>query len=70
MKALREWLKDKRLAQNLTMAKMAEKLDITEGYYSLIESGERQKKMDVGLVIKLSVILEMPIDQIVELETR
>ena len=52
------------------MAKIAEQLSITEGYYSLIEAGERQKKMDLGLVTKLSVILEMPIEQIAELEQR
>lgn len=67
---MREWLKDKRTEKGLTMAKIAEQLSITEGYYSLIEAGERQKKMDLGLVSKLSVILEMPIEQIAELEQR
>lgn len=67
---MRSWLKEKRTESGLTMAKMAEKLDITEGYYSLIEAGERQKKMDVALVIKLSAILGIPIDQIADLEAR
>ena len=67
---MRSWLKEKRTESGLTMAKMAEKLDITEGYYSLIEAGERQKKMDVALVIKLSAILSIPIEQIADLEAR
>lgn len=67
---MRSWLKEKRTESGLTMAKMAEKLDITEGYYSLIEAGERQKKMDVALVIKLSAILGIPIEQIADLEAR
>lgn len=67
---MRTWLKEKRIEKGLTMAKIADELDITEGYYSLIEAGERQKKMDLALVSKLSVILEMPIEQIAELEAR
>lgn len=67
---MRSWLKEKRTESGLTMAKMAEKLNITEGYYSLIEAGERQKKMDVALVIKLSAILGIPIEQIADLEAR
>ena len=67
---MRTWLKEKRTEKGLTMAKIAEELNITEGYYSLIEAGERQKKMDLGLVSKLSVILGMPIEQIAELEGR
>lgn len=67
---MRSWLKEKRTESGLTMAKMAEKLDITEGYYSLIEAGERQKKMDVALVIKLSAILGIPIEKIADLEAR
>lgn len=65
---MRDWLKEKRTEKGLTMKQMAERLDITESYYSLIESGERQKKMDVQLLAKLSAILAMPTDKIVELE--
>lgn len=65
----REWLKEKRIKSGYTMAQMASKLNITESYYSLIEAGERQKKMDIALVLKLSTIFEIPVSMIADLET-
>lgn len=67
---MREWLRENRTGKGLTMKQMAEKLDISEGYYSYIENGERQKNMDITLVAKLSVIFSLPIQQIVELEAK
>lgn len=67
---MREWMKEKRTEKGLTMRETAEKLDISEAYYSYIESGERQKNMDITLVAKLSVIFSLPIQQIVELEAK
>ena len=67
---MRDWLKEKRTAKGLTMAQIAETIGITESYYSLIESGERQKKMDIMLVSKLSVILSIPVEQIVAFEAQ
>lgn len=52
------------------MAQMAQMLDITESYYSLIEAGERQKKMDMMLASKLSVIFGIPIEEIANYERR
>ena len=65
---MRDWLKETRTERGLTMAQMAERLDITESYYSLIESGERQKKMDISFAWKLSQVLSVPVDRIVEME--
>lgn len=65
---MRDWLKEKRAEKGLTMAQMAKKLDITESYYSLIENGERQKKMDISLAYNLASIFGIPVEQIVELE--
>ena len=67
---MRGWLKEKRTAKGLTMAAMAEKLDLTESYYSLIEAGKRQQKMDIVLVGKLSAVLSIPVSEIVELEAQ
>ena len=50
------------------MAQMASMLNITESYYSLIEGGDRQKKMDMLLAGKLSVIFNIPIGKIAEYE--
>lgn len=65
---MRTWLKEERLKKGYTMAQMGEKLDITESYYSLIEAGERQKKMDITLAVKLAKIFSVSPQQIVELE--
>ena len=65
---MRKWLKDLRTEHGYTMAQMGEKLDISEGYYSYIENGERKKKMDLTLAAKLANIFCLPIQQIVEFE--
>ena len=61
-------MKEKRTESGYTMAQMASMLNITESYYSLIEGGDRQKKMDMLLAGKLSVIFNIPIGQIAEYE--
>ena len=65
---MRDWLKEKRRERGYTMAQMAAKLEITESYYSLIEANDRQKKMDIGLAIKLSDVLGIPVEEIINLE--
>lgn len=65
---MRDWLKEKRIEKGLTMAEIAKKLDLTESYYSLIESGKRQQKMDIVLVGKLSAVLSVPVEKIIKLE--
>lgn len=65
---MRDWLKKCREENGITQAQMAKKLDISEGYYSYIESGDRQKRMDITLVSKLSTIFDLPIQRIVEFE--
>ena len=65
---MRDWLLKARTAKGLTMKQMGEALDITESYYSMIESGTRQKQMDLTLVTKLSVVLDIPITEIASLE--
>lgn len=67
---MREWLKTARIAKNLTMRGMAEKLDISESYYCFVENGERQKRMDIALASALSVILDIPLATIVEEERK
>ena len=66
---MREWLKNARERRRMTMKMLADKLNISESYYCSIENGTRQKNMDVSLVSKLSVALDMPIGEIVENET-
>ena len=65
---MRDWLKVARKERGLTMAEMGAKLNISESYYSQIESGGRQKNMDISLVRSLSEALGIPIKVIVEKE--
>ncbi|MBQ1314484.1 MAG: helix-turn-helix transcriptional regulator [Clostridia bacterium] len=67
---MREWLGPARMAKGLSQAEMAEKLGISESYYSCIEAGKRQKKMDITLVTKLAVVLELPLGRVIDLEMR
>lgn len=66
---MREWLPAARARAGLTQAELAKKLDLTESYYSRIESGERQKKMDLDLAARMSVIFGIPVEEIIKLET-
>lgn len=38
---MRRWLFDKRKSKNFTMSEVAERSDISESYYSMIENGVR-----------------------------
>jgi len=67
---MRDWLKAQREKKGYTMKEMAEKIGITEAYYSYIESGDRQKKMDITLVAKLADIFRLKVQQIVEFESK
>ena len=42
---------------------------MTESYYAMIEAGKRQKRMDITLATKLSVLFDLPVLRIIELET-
>lgn len=67
---MRDWLCNQRKKMGLTQGQIAGKLDISPSYYAYIENGERQKKMDISLLSRLSVIFHIPIRQIVELEEK
>ena len=49
---------------------MAKALDISESYYNLIESGERQSKMTIEFAQKLAHVLDVPIEYILEHENK
>lgn len=65
---MREWMKEARTRKGLTQLQVAKELDMSEGYYSYIESGSRQKSMDVVLATKLAKVFDMQVQQIIELE--
>lgn len=65
---MRAWLKEARQKRGLTQKEVAEKLFISESYYSCVESGDRQKKMDISFASALATILCLPIADVISLE--
>lgn len=47
---------------------VANKVGVSQQYYQMIESGKRQKKMDVTLCAKLADALGIPIEEIIRQE--
>lgn len=65
---MREYLVTLRKGKNLTQKQMADKLDISESYYNQIENGERQKRMDITVIDRLSKALGITASEIIRLE--
>ena len=65
---MREYLKNLREANGMTMQSVADRICVSKQYYQMIESGERQKKMDITLVTALSTIFSISIEQIIREE--
>ena len=63
---MREWLIN--LRGEISQSEIAEKLDITQQYYSYIENGERQKKMDIQLCEKIADIFGISVSDIIKFE--
>ena len=67
---MRKYLCELRGKLKLTQLETAKKLDISESYYSLIESGERQKKLKLSLAFKISNVFNVPIEYIIAEEEK
>lgn len=67
---MRDWLQKARQDKSLTQQQLAEKLGISESYLAYIESGARQKKLDLEMASKLASILGLNIQQIVKYENQ
>lgn len=65
---MREWLKNLREEKEFTQQFVADKLGISKQYYQMIEAHERQKKMDITLATKISVLFDVPIATITKFE--
>lgn len=64
----REYLRELREKQNMSMQFVADRIGISRQYYQLIEAGERQKKMDITLVLALSNLFGISAEQIISHE--
>ncbi len=67
---MREYLKKMREEKGLTLQDVADRIGITRQYYQMIESGERQRKMDITLVKSISEIFGIPLERVVNEEDR
>ena len=67
---MREYLKALRAEKSLSQENIAKKLGISQNYYSMIESGERQPKMTIDTAQKLADIFGVPISYILEHENK
>ncbi|MCI8526452.1 MAG: helix-turn-helix transcriptional regulator [Oscillospiraceae bacterium] len=63
---MREWLLKLRRDQGLTLKVAASKLGVSESYYSLIEKGIRQQRLDMALAEKISKLFDVSLDYIAE----
>ena len=67
---MRTWLKELRRTSKMSQQNVADLLGITQQYYNLIESGERQSKMSIETAQKLAAIFNVPIEYVLEKETK
>ncbi len=65
---MREYLVSLRKEKGLTQKQLADKLDISESYYNQIEKGERQKRMDITILDKLAIALDVSIPDLINYE--
>ena len=67
---MREYLKKMREEKGRTLQDVADKIGITKQYYQMIESGERQRKMDITLIKSISSVFGIPLEQVVNEESK
>lgn len=67
---MREYLKELRQKHRMTQQDVAKKLGISTQYYQLLESGKRQKKLDLTVAAKLSTIFGVTVDFIISSEEK
>lgn len=63
---MREWLI--KLRGNATQSEIASRLGITQQYYSYIENGDRQKKMDIQICEKIAEVFNISVADVIRYE--
>lgn len=66
----RKWLKKLRKESGCSQLEIAKALGVVPSYISMIEGGERQKKMSLELAQKISEIFDVPLEIIFAYEKR
>ena len=65
---MRAWLRKLRDEAEITQEQIAEKLNISQNHYSSIENGKRRSDLNLSLMIKISELFGLTLEQIAELE--
>lgn len=67
---MRGWMAEARKNCDLTMKEAASQLGISESYYSMIERGERQQKLDITFAVKIAAVFGLSLEYIVRQEDK
>lgn len=65
---MREYLVNLRTQRNESQQDVANAVGISRQYYAMIESGERQRKMDITLLTGLSRHFDVPVAKLIAME--
>ncbi len=66
---MRTWLKKLREQHGLSQKEISERLSIKPNYYSMIENGERQKRLSMELAQRIADVFGISLDYISEQES-
>ncbi len=67
---MRGYLKELREQKGFSQQNVADSIGITRQYYQQIENGERQKNMDISLVVQLSNLFGISPEAIINEEQK
>ena len=67
---MREYLKKLRTDKGMTMLETAKAFGISKQYYEMIESGERQKKMDITMLSNIASLFGVSLEDVVAEERK
>ena len=65
---MRNYLKSIRNEKKMTQQDVADKLNISHSYYSMIEKGERKQEMSISMLCKLSEVFDVSGSELIEAE--
>lgn len=65
---MRLWLKRLRESHNLTQKQVANFIGVTRTGYCMIESGDRQKDLNLSTMVSLSKLFKVPVEKLIEEE--
>lgn len=67
---MRDYLKELRQKKGMTQEEAAFELGISQGFYSLIEKGERKTDLPVSMAEKFAALFDVPLEFILKNERK